>query len=316
MRGVSSQQRGAILALAGVLAALALLVSPSYAMAYRAATEEESGELLAAIEETAKNTSPEAAVTSFTDARVSGSWASAIVVITGVSAWQGGSRVFYERSPTQWEVIAVGHECFTPSDLAMPAKVALDLGACKPPPVRHYRSRVRFQTYSNGLAINVFKRGSFDNCSRDRRTWAKITIKSEHRKLRFTNRNICTQDWRTQGAKGFKGLKISQGTVQPETKFTGTGIGIFADGHNINKRFRIVVRTRDRKATGILKFRVWTERHWPREEKIWEGSDAFVNYCINKGKEIRSSGGRLYCVRLVGNKVWWRTHYDVSFRRT
>lgn len=28
---------------------------------------------------------------------------------------------------------------------------------------------------------------------------------------------------------------------------------------------------------------------------IWEGTDSFINICINDSKEIRSSGGRLYC---------------------
>ena len=30
-------------------------------------------------------------------------------------------------------------------------------------------------------------------------------------------------------------------------------------------------------------------------KKIWEGTDAFVNVCIDRGLEIRSSGGVLYC---------------------
>jgi len=32
-------------------------------------------------------------------------------------------------------------------------------------------------------------------------------------------------------------------------------------------------------------------------QRIWHGTDAFVNYCINKNRLIRSSGGRLYCTR-------------------
>jgi hypothetical protein len=29
--------------------------------------------------------------------------------------------------------------------------------------------------------------------------------------------------------------------------------------------------------------------------QVWEGSDAFINYCINESQRIRSEGGRLYC---------------------
>ena len=36
----------------------------------------------------------------------------------------------------------------------------------------------------------------------------------------------------------------------------------------------------------------------PNTQIIWQGTDAFVNYCINELKEIRSSGGRLYCVKV------------------
>ena len=32
-----------------------------------------------------------------------------------------------------------------------------------------------------------------------------------------------------------------------------------------------------------------------RSRFIYEGSDAFVNYCIDSGQKIESSGGKLYC---------------------
>ncbi len=32
-----------------------------------------------------------------------------------------------------------------------------------------------------------------------------------------------------------------------------------------------------------------------RGQRIWEGTDAFINYCINKPRPIYSAGGRLYC---------------------
>jgi hypothetical protein len=38
---------------------------------------------------------------------------------------------------------------------------------------------------------------------------------------------------------------------------------------------------------------VYRATHPPK--RIYEGSDAFVNVCINRGLEIRSIGGRLYC---------------------
>jgi hypothetical protein len=34
---------------------------------------------------------------------------------------------------------------------------------------------------------------------------------------------------------------------------------------------------------------------------IWEGTDNFINICINHSYEIRSQGGRLYCVQKAGS---------------
>jgi hypothetical protein len=36
-------------------------------------------------------------------------------------------------------------------------------------------------------------------------------------------------------------------------------------------------------------------RYYPAE-RVWAGTDRFFNYCLNGGKKLRSSGGRLYCV--------------------
>ena len=43
------------------------------------------------------------------------------------------------------------------------------------------------------------------------------------------------------------------------------------------------------------------------EQRIWQGTDAFVNFCINKRKTLYSSGGVLYCV----SRDWY---YDDGIR--
>jgi hypothetical protein len=35
--------------------------------------------------------------------------------------------------------------------------------------------------------------------------------------------------------------------------------------------------------------------HNEAPKTIWEGTDAFVNYCIDHSRPIHSQGGRLYC---------------------
>lgn len=59
---------------------------------------------------------------------------------------------------------------------------------------------------------------------------------------------------------------------------------------------RVTVRTRDREVSRRLAFFGQRNGHY---ERIYEGSDAFVNYCIDHSKEIRSSHGRLYCIKWV-----------------
>ena len=56
------------------------------------------------------------------------------------------------------------------------------------------------------------------------------------------------------------------------------------------------------------RFRIW-DRSRP-SRRIYEGSDAFVNYCIDETRKIRSSHGRLYCVypgyyRTLASDLHW-----------
>jgi hypothetical protein len=56
------------------------------------------------------------------------------------------------------------------------------------------------------------------------------------------------------------------------------------------------------------RFRIWDQSRPSR--RIYEGSDAFVNYCIDETREIRSSHGRLYCVypgyyRTLASDLHW-----------
>ncbi len=55
------------------------------------------------------------------------------------------------------------------------------------------------------------------------------------------------------------------------------------------------------KAGGPMIFNRTYASYWtktPNTQIIWQGTDAFVNYCINEVKEIRSSGNRLYCAKI------------------
>lgn len=42
---------------------------------------------------------------------------------------------------------------------------------------------------------------------------------------------------------------------------------------------------------------LWIQREDTPSRRIWEGTDAFWNYCVNGGHKTYSSGGWLYCVK-------------------
>jgi hypothetical protein len=60
--------------------------------------------------------------------------------------------------------------------------------------------------------------------------------------------------------------------------------------HPVTMRFSI---TQTGKSLGSGRFKM--EKYSQPSRFIYEGSDAFVNYCINHAQEINSSEGRLYC---------------------
>jgi hypothetical protein len=64
-----------------------------------------------------------------------------------------------------------------------------------------------------------------------------------------------------------------------------------------NRTLRLGVRVVvDGKAYASRRMIIRVSNHRPeRTRRIWLGTDAFVNVCINASLEIRSSGGRLYC---------------------
>jgi hypothetical protein len=56
--------------------------------------------------------------------------------------------------------------------------------------------------------------------------------------------------------------------------------------------FRWVATAGDRV---VARGRFVVHRRYFPPRRIWQGTDAFVNVCINRGYTVRSEGGRLYC---------------------
>lgn len=92
---------------------------------------------------------------------------------------------------------------------------------------------------------------------------------------------------------GIPGFGVYAWTWRTKT-YAGSRINIESNGDNATQRYRIVARTGPRRETGWLT--IHRERFW-HYERIYEGTDAFVNFCIDREQEIRSHDGHLYCTR-------------------
>lgn len=139
-------------------------------------------------------------------------------------------------------------------------------------------------------------------------SFGRVVIRNGRHKLVLETRDICEKgSWRSSGnAPGVRASAFVIGSL-----LTGSGVGISIDkAKTVRARYRVIVRTRDGRATGRIAVYVKRTQHVV-EERIYEGTDAFVNYCIDQGQEIRSHDGRLFCWR-VG--AWETVKSSFAFR--
>jgi hypothetical protein len=105
--------------------------------------------------------------------------------------------------------------------------------------------------------------------------------------MKFTDRELCEGNFRRSGRTipglSFYSLGIEDPTIELSAEFDYKRrhrlypVAISFGGQMVRRHLLLV--------TGVTK-----------EHLIYEGSDAFVNYCIDGGHELRSSDHRLYCV--------------------
>jgi hypothetical protein len=147
--------------------------------------------------------------------------------------------------------------------------------------------RVQMHGEADGFAV-VF-RESTQGCEGPR-NWGRILVWNQTHRLVVTTGDICSERaWHRAGHL--------PGGFSPHVSFLpgeGAIVNIVANGDNATAGYGVIARTKDDRATGTLI--IHRERFW-HYERIYEGADAFVNFCIDRSREIRSSGGRLYCVR-------------------
>lgn len=188
----------------------------------------------------------------------------------------------------------------------------LGLGPASGSPTVHRPSNVEFNRKSSGVGIVLGKPESASECRRDP-TFGRIAIGNQRRHfLLLVTPNICREEsWRRficewgscRRAKcqregcgelsGIPGFGVYVWTWESQTG-AGSRVNVEMNGDNATDEYRVVARTKDRRRVGWLTIN--RQRFWSWQ-RIYEGTDAFVNYCIDGNHEIRSLNGRLYCAR-------------------
>ena len=119
---------------------------------------------------------------------------------------------------------------------------------------------------------------------------ALVVISGARQTVRIRLADVCGR-WRDRRHISLPHLNVYASDAQ----FPGTARLTFEAVGNRNMRnvYRLHVSLGTRSFHATITASV---EHHPTV-RIYRGTDAFVNYCIDEGKQIRSSNGRLYCVR-------------------
>lgn len=186
--------------------------------------------------------------------------------------------------------------------LGMPRETAADLGF-QPCGQRTPNPRTKFQPYEarGGVGISIRWPEPAGDC-RERRTPLTLTLRGGGDRMRLHTVSTCNGHWRKRGDA--PGVRF-ESSFWSYPRYSGTTVLMLVSGFTTFRReYRFELRAVDRRMVGW----VTAANKEAREERIFEGADAFVNFCINRGKEIRSSNGRLYCTRIVGERGFLALH--------
>lgn len=184
-------------------------------------------------------------------------------------------------------------------------------------PSLNRRSQVRFDRTTRGVEVILSKAEDQTACEGDP-TFGRVAIGNRRSLLILLTPNICEKEsWRRiicrwgtcrrapcqkEGCGNLSGIPgfgvftwiWHEKNTWHQTGTAGSRVNIEMNGDNATQEYRVVARTKDRRRVGWLTIN--RQRFWSWQ-RIYEGTDAFVNYCIDDNREIRSLNGRLYCWR-------------------
>jgi|GEM_PF-5343141 len=166
-------------------------------------------------------------------------------------------------------------------------------------------SAITFNAGSESVSIDLTE--SSATCDH-RNTPGRVVIKDSKHKLVLTTSDICEPGtWRSSGR--VPGLHVRAAMIN--TLLTGSVVVAAIGEERVDTQYHVIVKAGHKRATGWISVRVHRVQH-VIEKRIYEGTDAFVNYCIDRNQEIRSHNGRLFCWLV---KAWETVEWSFHFHR-
>jgi hypothetical protein len=107
-----------------------------------------------------------------------------------------------------------------------------------------------------------------------------VTVSARGRTATFTRKDACGK---------FTGHNRQIGPV-----FVGPDGRRVTFGSHGNGTAKLAVKVAGKT---VMRRTVYADVTTVRDKRIWDGTDAFFNYCLKGNHELTSSGGRLYCVK-------------------
>jgi hypothetical protein len=139
-------------------------------------------------------------------------------------------------------------------------------------------------SYDSATSSDIAFSGT-KQCSDTSHAQASITLSGNGFTARLFSADACAGTWRYTNKLPGVGFYDSN---------TGSGQQIEFTPQGSNDTYRVIT-----KLNGRVVQRLWLQAIYfhTKAKKIWEGTDAFVNYCINGGHTTWSQNLKLYCIQ-------------------
>jgi hypothetical protein len=148
-------------------------------------------------------------------------------------------------------------------------------------------------------------------------TFARVTFEGPNESLMrhvFSTANLCNEEWHEVGVPDLTVIGIMEFEEELESAgLEGADGDVYISPSDRRQipltKYHVTVETADQSLERSLTISKNTRGGFRR--RVYEGTDAFVNYCIDHNREIRSDHHRLYCIHAVRPTVTEKINWHV-----